>query len=265
MLKKFWSVLVVLTCLLTVHCGFAQDISSDPESRIAIISAMDTEIDLLLTKADIEYEDHVANTVFNVGTLCGKKVVIAEAGVGKVMSASGTAALFNRYNISSLIFTGVAGGVGDETKVLDMVIATDLVQHDYGKITDDGFEWTNTHDNNNGGYYSCDAALVELAYQAAVEKVGEEHVFKGTIATGDQFVSSASYVKILQEKFDAIACEMEGASVAAVCMQYQVPYVVIRSMSDKADGIAHETYENFVDIAADNSCIVVMRMLENMN
>ena len=174
-------------------------------------------------------------------------------------------ALFNRYNISSLIFTGVAGGVGDETNVLDIVIATDLVQHDYGMITDDGFEWTNTHDNQNGGLYSCDESLLELAYQAAVEAVGDNHVFKGTIATGDQFVASASYVKLLQEKFDAIACEMEGASVAAVCTQYQVPFVVIRSMSDKADGAAHETYQNFVDIASDNSCTVVMKMLEKMN
>ena len=264
-MRKSTLLLVVLTCLFAVSCAFAQETSSESVSRIGIIAAMDTEIDLLLTEADIEYQDSVGGIVFHVGTLCGKDVVIVKGGIGKVLAAAGTAAMFNRYDISSLIFTGVAGGVGDETKVLDIVIAADLVQHDFGYITDEGFQWTNTHDNNNGGYYTCDESLVGLAYNAAVETIGAEHVFKGTIATGDQFVASASYVKTLQDKYNALACEMEGASVAAVCMQYQVPFVIIRSMSDKADGAAQETFENFADIAADHSCSVVMKMLKEMN
>ncbi len=263
-MKKVFLLLAVLICLFAFQSTFAQGNTAETVSRIGIVSAMDTEIDLILANADIEYEDHVGGIVFNVGTLCGKNVVIVKAGIGKVLSAAGTAALFNRYDISSLIFTGVAGGVGDETKVLDMVIATDLVQHDYGTIQNEGFVWTSTHDNTNGGYYSCDESLVNLAYDAAVDTVGADHVFKGTIASGDQFVASAAYVKTLQEKFDALACEMEGASVAAVCEQYSVPFVVIRSMSDKADGDARETYDNFVDMAADHSCTIVMKMLENM-
>ena len=264
-MKKSFLLLAALICLFVFQSTFAQESTAATVSRIGIVSAMDTEIDLILTNADIEYEDRVGGIVFNVGTLCGKNVVIVRAGIGKVLAAAGTAALFNRYNISSLIFTGVAGGVGDATKVLDMVIATDLVQHDYGTIqNDEGFVWTPTHDNPNGGYYSCDESLVNLAFDAAVGTVGADHVFKGTIASGDQFVASAAYVKTLQEKFDALACEMEGASVAAVCAQYSVPFVVIRSMSDKADGAAHETYDNFVDMAADHSCTIVMKMLENM-
>ena len=264
-MKKILSLLVLLTCLLAVSCASAQESVTKPEPRIGIISAMDTEIDLLLTHADIEYEDQAGGIVFHVGKLCGKDVVIVRAGIGKVLAAAGTAALFNRYNISTLIFTGVAGGVGDQTKILDMVIATDLIQHDYGMIHDDEFIWSAPFDNSTSGFYTCDEKLVDLAYNAAAETVGADHVFKGTIATGDQFVSSASYVKTLQEKFDAIACEMEGASVAAVCVQYNVPFVVLRAMSDKADGIAHETYENFVDVAADHSCTIVMKMLEGMN
>ena len=97
-----------------------------------------------------------------------------------------------------------------------------------------------------------------------MEVLGEEHVFKGTIATGDQFIASASYVKILQEQFNAIACEMEGAAIAVVCTQYGVPFVVIRSMSDKADGNAHESYENMVTVAADNSSRIVMKMLDSL-
>lgn len=255
--------LVVIVCLLCVNCVFAQESGSEPTGRIGIISAMDTEIDLLLLNADIDHEDQVGGIVFHVGKLCGKDVVIVKAGIGKVLSAAGTAALFNRYDISSLIFTGVAGGVGAATKVLDMVIATDLVQHDFGRITDEGFVWSSPYDTASG-YYACDETLVDLAYNAAVDTLGEDKVHKGTIATGDQFVASASYVKELQDKFDAIACEMEGASVASVCAIYNVPFVVLRAMSDKADGVAHETYEDFVDTAADHSCTIVMKMLEAM-
>ena len=84
------------------------------------------------------------------------------------------------------------------------------------------------------------------------------------IATGDQCVASGTYVKYLQDQFDALACEMEGASVAAVCEQFGIPYVIIRCMSDKADGKAYETYENFGDTAADNSGRIVRKMLKGL-
>lgn len=119
-----------------------------------------------------------------------------------------------------MIFTGIAGGVGDETQVLDQVIATRLVQHDYGTITNDGFVWSSGVTGEEMGekvFYTCDPDLMDLAFEAAVQVVGEDHVFKGTVATGDQFVASEEYVRRLQQDFDAIACEMEGASIAAVC------------------------------------------------
>ena len=143
-------------------------------------------------------------------------------------------------------------------------MAENLVQHDYGQMTNDGFEWYGEYGGDNG-YFPCDEGLVKLASQAAVEVLGEEHVFTGTIATGDQFIASESYVKKLQDDFNAVACEMEGAAIAVVCTEYEVPFVVIRVMSDKADGKAHETYENMQDIAADNSSRIVMKMLEGMN
>ena len=86
----------------------------------------------------------------------------------------------------------------------------------------------------------------------------------GTIATGDQFVASESYVNQLQKEFGALACEMEGASVASVCEEYDKPYVVIRTMSDKADGKAILTYLFMRDDAADHSCKIVMDMLTGL-
>lgn len=260
MLRARFITIIMIVCLLACHVGLAEE---SPQ-YIGIISAMQNEIELLLSEAEIDHVDTIGGVVFNVGTLCGKPVVIAQAGIGKILSAAGTAAMLNRYPISSVLFTGIAGGVGDDTKVLDVVVATKLVQHDYGQITNDGFEWSEGFDSEEG-YYPCDEDLVKLAYDAAVDVVGGDHVFQGIIASGDQFVASEAYVKLLQENHNAIACEMEGASVALVCERYDVPFVVIRTMSDKADGLAHETYENMADIAANNSCKIVLEMLEGIN
>ena len=160
---------------------------------IGIISAMDNEISLLLENIDNVQEEQFAGRTYYSGELCGHHVVIVKAGIGKVRAATGAAALLDHYDLSGVIFTGIAGGTGDETQVLDVVIATDLVQHDYGQITDDGYEWTGRN-NDVGGYYYCDPILVQQAYESAKNVVGEEHTFMGTIATGDQFVASESYV-----------------------------------------------------------------------
>ena len=259
----------LLAFFLLISCCTASfgEPAEDPtsgETCIGIISAMQIEVNLLLSKAEIERVETVGTTEFHVGRLCGCPVVIAKAGIGKVCASSGVTAMLNRYPVSSVFFTGIAGGVGDETQVLDMVIATRLVQHDYGQITADGFEWS-PGENGEGDYCDCDAGLVSAAYDAAVSELGGEHVFKGIVATGDQFVASEAYVKKLQEDFNALACEMEGAAIAAVCVNYGIPFVVIRCMSDKADGLAHETYENMSELAADQSSRVILRILNEMS
>ena len=251
----------VLTGMLFCLAGLAED--GRPARRVGILSAMENEVRLLLSEAEIERVDAVGGVKYHVGSLCGQEVVIAKAGIGKVLSAAGAAAMLNRYDVSAVLFTGIAGGVGDETRVLDVVIATDLVQHDYGEITNEGFAWSPEFDRGEERI-PCDETLSALARDAAVSVVGGEHVFRGTVASGDQFVASEAYAAKLREDFGALACEMEGASVALVCERYGVPLAVIRTMSDKADGLAHETYANMADEAADNSCRIVMRTLQSM-
>ena len=260
MLKIKGIIITTIICLLLCQAGFAE--GTQPAKSTGIISAMQNEIDLLLATAEIDHTDTVGGVDYHVGTLCGEPVVIAKAGIGKILSAAGVVAMLNNYDISRVLFTGIAGGVGDETRVLDVVIATELVQHDFGNLNNDGFVWCGGF-NGESGHYSCDAELVEMAYRAALAVVGEGHVFRGLVASGDQFVASEAFVRRLQEEFNAIACEMEGASIALVCEQYNTPFVVIRTLSDKADGLAHETYENMADLAADNSCRIVMEMLKS--
>lgn len=239
----------------------------DNTKRIGIISAMGNEVEMLLSESEIDHVDKIGDLEYHVGTLRGHPVVISKSGIGKVRASSGVTAMLNNYNIESVMFTGIAGGVADETEVLDVVIATKLVEHDYGRMTNEGLTWTSGDPGagvQDGEYYIADPKLVDMAYEAASEVVGKEHAYKGVVATGDQFIASETYVKRLQDMYNAYACEMEGASLAVVCIKYDVPFIVIRTLSDKADGKAHESYANMGTIAAENSNKIILNMLEDM-
>ncbi len=267
-MKKHLS-LFLAAVLLLFSAGFsaAPAYAAAPEEPLlGIISAMDSEIALLLGEMETERVDTVGGVDYSVGTLHGRDVVVMRSGIGKVRAASAATVLLNRYPVSSVIFTGIAGAVGNETQILDEVIGTRLVQHDYGTLTNDGFVWTNAvpgEEAEGDGYYESDPGLVKLA-AAAGSVLGPEHVFLGTVATGDQFVASEDYVLKLQRDFDAVACEMEGAAVAAVCTRFGIPFVVLRAMSDKADGNASQAEADFGTQAAENSSRIVLRMLDAM-
>lgn len=175
-------IVILLICVLLIGTLFGCT-KAEPE-RIGIVSAMDNEVALLLKEAKIERVDTFGGVDFHVGTLHGQPVVIMRSGIGKVLSASALTAMLNRYSVSKVIFTGIAGGVGDETQVLDQVIATRLVQHDYGTMTNDGFVWANGVTGEEAGekdYYFCDSALVDLAYNCAVEVIGRSMCSKARL------------------------------------------------------------------------------------
>ena len=266
-MRKNLAVLFLMCVMLSVLISGCASKTAEETEYIGIVSAMDNEIDLLLEEAVIDRVDTIADAEYHIGSLHGQPVIITRAGIGKIRAASGVTAMLSEYPISKVIFTGIAGGVADETQVLDEIIATRLVEHDYGILSNDGFTWRSGDPgfgNEAGVYYDCDPELIQLAYDAAVQVVGENHVFKGTVATGDQFIANSKYVKKLQDDYNAYACEMEGAAAAVVCIKYKIPFVVIRALSDKADGKAHESYENFGDTAADNSSRIVLKMLDNI-
>jgi adenosylhomocysteine nucleosidase len=258
---------VFLLAVIGVKLNESRSSSLEKEERIGIISAMDNEIKVLLDDADIKRVDLIGGVEYHVGKLRGKNVVITRAGIGKVRASSGVTSMFNKYNISKVLFTGIAGGVADDTQVLDIIVATRLVEHDYGIVTNDGFVWTSGDPGlgrAEGIFYDCDPELVEIAFKTAADTVGQNHVHKGTIATGDQFIASESYVHRLKEEYNAYACEMEGASVAVISLKYGKTFVVIRALSDKADGKAHASYKDFGDIAGANSSQIVLKILDSI-
>lgn len=249
---------MVLSCL---SCA------NQPKTEyIGIISAMDIEIKLLLKEAKIQESKTIGNATMHVGTLKGKNVVISRAGIGKISASSGFAGMLHHYDMSKVIFTGVAGGIKDEESVLDQVVGTKIVEHDYGYRGEEGFIWCGGDPGlqEPGEYYESDAALVNLAYECSLAVLKDQKVFKGVIASGDQFIASSEYVSYLDKEFDAYACEMEGAAIAKVCKDYHKPFVVMRTLSDKADGQARESYVDFMESAADQSSGIVLKMLESL-
>lgn len=233
---------------------------------IGIVSAMDVEINLLLKEVSIKESKTIGGATFHIGTLAGKNVVISRSGIGKIRASSGFTCMLNTFDISKVIFTGVAGGIKEEENVMDQVIATKLVGHDYGLQANDGFAWCGGDPafREPGESYDSDPTLVDLAYRSSTAVLKDRNVFKGLIATGDQFIASTEYVKWLDDKFDAYACEMEGAAMAKVCAIYEKPFVVMRTLSDKADGLAQESYENFMEDAARQSSAIVVKMMESI-
>lgn len=240
--------------------------SQAPKQYIGIVSAMDVEIDLLLEKAEIKETKVIGHATYHVGKLKGKDVVISKAGIGKINASSAMTTMLSQYDLSKVIFTGVAGGVKDEESVLDQVVGTKIVEHDYGYRGNDGFFWCGGDPGlqEPGEYYECDPGLVNLAYECAIATVKDQRVFKGVIASGDQFIASSDYVAYLDKEFDAYACEMEGAAIAKVCKTYGKPFLVMRTLSDKADGLAHASYADFMDEAGDQSSSIVLSMLQSL-
>ena len=257
--------LLLILCIPSLIFSSCNDAQKKKE-YIGIVSAMDNEIELLLQQAKIDERQTIGGVTFYVGSLNDKPVIISRSGIGKVRASSGITSLLNSFNVSKIIFTGVAGGLRDEQSVLDEVIATSVIEHDYGFITNDGFVWGGGDPGKKepGEYYYCDSSLVDLAYESAIATMDKDHVFKGLVATGDQFISSTDYVEWLRSEFDAYACEMEGASIGKICASYNKPFVILRTLSDKADGEAHESYENFADEAATQSNKIVLKMFESL-
>lgn len=227
--------------------------------RIGIIGAMNEEIIKLKNMMKIEAEENVAGFVYYVGEIENKKVVLVESGIGKVNSAVCTTLLLQKYNIEKIIFTGVAGAVGKELNIGDIVVSSELIEHDFD-CTAFGME-PGVIPRMENSIFKGDKKLIDLATISSSFVIGEDKVRIGRVVSGDQFIASKEKIDWLRETFDAQCTEMEGASVAHVCYLFKIPFVIIRAISDKADGSAEMDFNEFVILAAENSKNVLVEML----
>lgn len=228
---------------------------------IGIIAAMNEELEILLSEMSLEEKKVKANMTFNKGKLWGKDVVAVVCGIGKVNAAICTQILASEFGVDKIINVGVAGGISKEIYPGDIVIANNLVEHDmdttsfgdpHGQIPRmDTFD------------FKCDKELVEAAKKACAN-TKELNTFTGRIVSGDVFVADLEKIKWLEKEFNALSCEMEGASIAHTCYLNNIPFVVIRSISDNANNGAHMDFQKFTPIAVKNSTAILKEMLLHM-
>lgn len=229
---------------------------------IGIIGAMEKEVAGLKKEIKVKEIKRIGGIDFYSGILQNKDVVLLKSGIGKVNSAMAADILIREFNAEKIIFTGVAGAVNEKLNIGDIVISTDLVEHDYD-TTAFGERPGEVPGSDNGRFYA-DEKMIVFAENSAKDILESSHVYKGTIATGDQFIADKEKVKELEIIFGAWAVEMEGASVAHVAALYKVPFVIIRSISDKADSSSQVDYVEFSEKAARNSVNIVKNMLKKM-
>ena len=229
---------------------------------IGIIGAMHEEIVELKSLMENIEEINLASFVYYKGKIEGKNVVLVESGIGKVNSAVCTTLLLQEFKVEKLIFTGVAGGIGNDINVGDIVISTDLVQHDVD-VSAFGLN-LGVIPRMKNSFFMADSDLRALAKKSALKIFDPSKVREGRILSGDQFINGIDKINWLRDTFKGEACEMEGASVAHVCELFGVPFVVLRAISDKANDDAKVDFAEFVHLASKNSKEIVVNMLKEL-
>lgn len=231
-------------------------------NRIGIIGAMENEVRTLIKMMDIEKIIDKVSLKFYVGKLEQKEVVLVQCGIGKVNAALCAQILISEFNVDAVVNTGVAGAIHHSLDVNDIVISTEAIQYDVD-ATAFGYKKGQIPQMDNS-VFKADERLIDAAYKSSLEQAKGENfkIVKGRVATGDIFISSQELKNELQNDFKAYCGEMEGGAIAHACTLNDIPFVIIRAMSDKADGSADITYDEFVDKAAENSKDIVLRMLK---
>jgi adenosylhomocysteine nucleosidase len=229
--------------------------------KIGIIGAMKEEIELFLEHMEQVETTQKAKIQFLEGLFHGKRVVLCKSGVGKVNAAVTTQILIDTFGVDAIIFTGVAGAVDPRLNVGDIVISSELIQHDMD-VTALGFP-RGTIPYEEVSLFVSDERLKQAAVNASSE-LFPGRVQVGRVLSGDQFIASRDTVTQLYNELQGACTEMEGASVAQVCAMNSIPQVVIRSMSDKADGSAEVNFAEFTLQASENSYRIVNDMLKHL-
>jgi adenosylhomocysteine nucleosidase len=252
-------------------------VRTEAEKPVAILGAFADEIQMLENKLTDKQVIKTGGIPFSRGFLNGKYVILAYTGIGKVNAAMTTTLVITHFNPTGVIFTGIAGSVNPDLHPTDVVIAETCVQHDLNIIYNDSvvsYRVTNpvTGEENPVSYESNKQWLKYLK-----DHVGDIHLLPyeiegqvyhpevrfGIIATGDAFIASDRKKTELLKRFQADAVEMEGGAIAQICYQQNIPFIIIRSISDSADKNAQMDLEKFLSVAAENANRVVLELLKS--
>ena len=229
---------------------------------IGIIGAMEVEIAILKEKMEEVRIIKKASMDFYEGTLAGKKAVVVRSGIGKVNAGICAQILADVFSVDAIINTGIAGSLNKDINIGDIVLSTDVVQHDMDAT---GFGYSKGQiPQMSVSYFEADGKLRKLASQVCKEVNPEIQVFEGRIASGDQFVCDQDVKNKIVSEFSAYATEMEGAAIGQAAYLNEIPFLVVRAISDKADGSAQMDYSEFEKAAVEHSVKLTLNMLEKM-
>lgn len=207
--------------------------------KIGIIFALKEELDALLKVLTLKKQYEIFDLTFYECELDNKEIVLVESGIGKVNSARTTQILIDNMKVDYIFNIGVAGAIDPGVSVCDVVIGEKLVQHDFDVTP---FNYEKGQIPNVGKFIESDEYLVKLAKDIKTDS----NVHTGVIASGDIFVNDPKMSNKINTKFNALCCEMEGASIAQVCYLSHIPFLVIRSISDSVNGTNELTYDDFL-------------------
>ena len=229
--------------------------------KIGIIGAMEPEVALLKAQMTVERTYDQARMQFVEGLLGDVPVVVVQSGIGKVNAAACTQILIDTFAVTHVINTGIAGLLNPELQVGDIVISSDLVQHD---MNVGPLNFAAGQIPGLPVFSFTAESLIERALASAKEVAPQLQVISGRVASGDQFVSSSELADHIYTTFGADCCEMEGASIAQVAWLNHTPFVVIRLMSDKPGTTSSVDYLTFEREASERSARITAAIIKKL-
>ena len=224
--------------------------------KIGIMFAMEEELNALKSHLEIKNEFNIFDLTFYEATLYNVKCILVQSGIGKVNAARATQILIDNIKVDFIFNIGVAGGIDSNLKVGDIVIGKSLVQHDFD-IT--AFNHQKGYIPNIGTYIESDEYLVRLAKEV------EENTLCGVIASGDIFCTDENMAKKIHDKFNALCVEMEGASIAQVCYLCNIPFLIIRSISDTPNNNNAITFDEFLITSSNKVANLMIKLIKKLN
>ena len=232
------------------------------EQIIGIIGAMDLEVEILIGAMTEKEKTELGKRTFYTGKLFGKKTVLARCGVGKVNAALTVQMMVDKFAITHIVNTGVAGSLDEKINIGDIVIATGAIYHDMDAVA---FGYKKGQVPQMDVFeFKTDEKLQVMAEEACKRVNPEINVFKGRIASGDQFVAGKEVKNRIKAEFDPLCVEMEGCAMAHAAYLNDIPSLIVRAISDKADDSAEEDYPVFEKKAAEHCAKMIMELMKGI-
>ena len=230
--------------------------------KIGIIGAMAEEVSELKASLQDAKVTKIARMEFCEGSFGNTDVVVVQSGIGKVNAAACAQILINHFGVTHVMNTGVAGSLNSKIDIGDIVVSTDAMYHDV-EATIFGYAKGEVPQVGTASFVA-DEMLRKAAVEAVKEAAPDIHVFEGRVVSGDQFISSREGKNHIRDTFQGDCTEMEGAAIAQVAYINDVPFVIIRAISDKADDSGQEAYDVFEKKAAMHCAHVVEYMISHL-